>query len=299
MKKQILYLLLLPIALMGCKQSRTPLMAAGHPEPSATERIADHPDNGIDNSKGSIQNSSKEKEDIQTKGIHYELPAVGKNELVVEHTGYRLSYNKIHNTPNWSAWCLTAEHTDGPVERSRKFWADPSIPQTYRVDYYDYKGSGYDRGHMCPAGDMKWSEDAMHDCFYMSNMCPQTGSLNSGAWNKLEMKCREWARNEGRLFIVCGPVYDSKRRHEQIGIDHAIDVPEGFFKAILSLRPGHEKAIGFYFYNDESRQSYKTATMTVDEVEELTGLDLFCALEDKLETKLESVNNLEAFTKNH
>ena len=88
----------------------------------------------------------------------YELPAIGTNDLIIRHTGFTLRYNKTHNTPDWSAWCLTAEHTDGPVERSQKFWADPSLPSAYRVDYYDYKGSGYDRGHMCPAGDMKWSE---------------------------------------------------------------------------------------------------------------------------------------------
>ena len=144
---------------------------------------------------------------------------------------------------------------------------------------------------------MKWSEEAMHDCFYMSNMCPQTGSLNSGAWNKLEMKCREWAKREGALYIICGPVYDAKTRHEQIGIDHAIDVPEGFFKAILSLRRGYEKAVAFYFYNDESRQSYKTASLTVDEVEELTGLDLFHSLDDTLESRLESTNSLDSFIK--
>lgn len=116
--------------------------------------------------------------------ISYELPAplTNRQEQIVEHTGYTLSYNKDHNTPNWSAWMLTKEKTEGTVERCRKFWADPKISQLYRVDYFDYKGSGYDRGHMCPAGDMKWSEAAMHDCFFMSNMCPQEHALNNGSW---------------------------------------------------------------------------------------------------------------------
>ena len=277
MNKQVVVVLMLTAMLVGCKQSRPQTLAARESEPQALVTSESEPK--IENGGG------------------YELPAVCKDELIISHTGYKLSYNKTHNTPNWSAWCLTAAHTDGPVERSRKFWADPSVPKAYRVDYYDYKGSGYDRGHMCPAGDMKWSEEAMHDCFYMSNMCPQTGSLNSGAWNKLEMKCREWAKREGALYIICGPVYDAKTRHEQIGIDHAIDVPEGFFKAILSLRRGYEKAVAFYFYNDESRQSYKTASLTVDEVEELTGLDLFHSLDDTLESRLESTNSLDSFIK--
>ncbi|MGM9713290.1 MAG: DNA/RNA non-specific endonuclease [Prevotella sp.] len=217
----------------------------------------------------------------------YELPATDGSDLVIRHTGYTLRYNKTHNTPDWAAWCLTAEHTDGPAERSGKFWADPSLPSAYRVEYYEYKGSGYDRGHMCPAGDMKWSEDAMHDCFYMSNMCPQAGSLNSGAWNRLEMKCREWAKKEGRIYIVCGPVWEGTR-HEQIGIDHAIDVPEGFFKAILSMRKGHERTAAYYFRNDESSQSYKSAQMSVDDIERLTGLDLFASVEDNLERRIEA-----------
>lgn len=217
----------------------------------------------------------------------YELPAIGTNDLIIRHTGFTLRYNKTHNTPDWSAWCLTAEHTDGPVERSQKFWADPSLPSAYRVDYYDYKGSGYDRGHMCPAGDMKWSEKAMHDCFYMSNICPQTGTLNSGSWNRLEMKCRDWAKKEGRIYIVCGPVWE-KGRHEQIGIDHSIDVPEGFFKAVLTMRKGHERAAAYYFRNDESQQKYREALVTVDEIERRTGLDLFAAVEDNLERKIEA-----------
>lgn len=82
--------------------------------------------------------------------ISYELPAplTNRQEQIVEHTGYTLSYNKDHNTPNWSAWMLTKEKTEGTVERCRKFWADTKISQLYRVDYFDYKGSGYDRGHI-------------------------------------------------------------------------------------------------------------------------------------------------------
>ena len=221
------------------------------------------------------------------KRTAYELPATRKGEMIVSHTGFTISYNKANNTPDWAAWQLTAGHCDGPVERSRKFWADPDIPRPYRVEYYEYKGSGYDRGHMCPAGDMKWSEKAMHDCFYMSNMCPQTSELNSGAWNKLEMKCREWAEQEGALYIVCGPIYKSGNR-ETIGIEHAIRVPDEFFKAVLSLRKGQEKAVAFIFRNDDSSQSYKTAATTVDHVEEITGLDLFHNLDDETEEKVEA-----------
>ena len=233
-------------------------------------------------------NTPAEKE-RKEDGVRYEIPQMDKESqgVVIEHVGHTLSYNKEYNTPHWSAWQLTREHTDGTVSRSSKFWADPAVEKAYRVEWYEYKESGYDRGHMCPAGDMKWSMEAMHDCFYMSNMCPQTSELNSGAWNKLEMKCREWAEQEGALYIVCGPIYKSGNR-ETIGIEHAIRVPDEFFKAVLSLRKGQEKAVAFIFRNDDSSQSYKTAATTVDHVEEITGLDLFHNLDDETEEKVEA-----------
>lgn len=223
------------------------------------------------------------------KPVGYEIPVEKKGQegLIISHYGYTLSYNKKHNTPNWSAWKLTKAHTDGPIGRSQKFWADPDIPRAYRVDYYDYKDSGYDRGHMCPAADMKWNREAMHDCFYMSNMCPQTHNLNAGSWKTLEDACRRWAIKEGAIYIVCGPVYKGTK-HERIGIDHVIDVPEGFFKAVLSLKKGKEKAIAFYYDNNERNQPMSKTARSVDEIESITGLDLFAAVDNKLENKIEA-----------
>lgn len=236
--------------------------------------------------------SSPEQPSAVGKTVKELLPAMpakwsSKVKDVVRHTGFTLLYDTRHNTPAWVAWKLTAAHTDGAQQRSQKFWADPAIPRPYRVDYYDYKDSGYDRGHMCPAGDNKWSQQAMYDCFYMSNMCPQDHSLNSGAWGKLESACRTWAKAEGSVYIVCGPVYN-KGTHEKIGIDHVIDVPEGFFKAVVSLRKGKEKAIAFYFTNDANNPSYTKLAMTVDEIEKKCGFDLFADLDDELENRIEA-----------
>lgn len=224
-----------------------------------------------------------------------ELPAAlnNRNEQIIKHVGHTVSYNKSHNTPNWSAWVLTADRTDGPNERSSKFWADPAISKSYRVEWYEYKGSGYDRGHMCPAADAKWSAEAMHDCFYMSNMCPQEPSLNSGSWKHLEETCRDWAIREGAIYIACGPVYKKGVKHEKIGTEHSIDVPEGFFKVVLSLRKDHEKAIGFYYDNTPQHQSIPKAARSVDEIEKLTGIDFFPALNDKLEERLEATYSVD------
>lgn len=221
------------------------------------------------------------------------FPAPIKGEMIITHAGHTLSYNRTHNTPNWVAWKLTKQMTYGRLPRSDKFWADPAVPKPYRVDWFEYfsEHGHWDRGHMCPAGDMKWDEKAMHDCFYMTNMCPQNRKLNDGSWKYLEESCRRWARTEGTIYIICGPVYDKGKKHLVIGSDHKIDVPEGFFKAVLSMREGHEKATGFYYTNTPQQQSMPKAAMTIDELEKKIGMDLFPALPDDLERRIEARNS--------
>ena len=288
MKKYIFLVAAFFVAAFVVKAVSTDDEAEQSAEAPATE--ATTTPSASDDSESATESTASSTSTTNDSSIKYELPAplTDRPEQIINHTGYTLSFNSEHNTPNWSAWELTSDELSGDVPRSTKFWADEQVKKrANRVDYYDYKDSGYDRGHMCPASDMKWNYNAMHDCFYMTNMCPQDRALNSGSWNSLENKCRSWARTEGSVYIVCGPVYDTGT-HEQIGIDHAIDVPEGFFKAVLSLREGHEKAIAFYFNNTSDSQPYREAALSVDEIEELTGIDLFYQLDDKLEKKVES-----------
>ncbi len=219
-----------------------------------------------------------------------EMPAAlrGIPERIIAHTGYTVSFNREHNNPNYVAWELTATETKGTVPRAKDFLPDPSVPAPHRVTTEDYKGSGYDRGHMAPAADMKWSATAMRECFYMSNMCPQNGSLNSGSWKTLEEACRRWAQKEGSIYIVCGPIYNKGRKRKTIGKEHKVTVPDAFFKVVLSLKPNKEKAIGFYYTNRAGRQNMAQAAITVDSVEVLTGMDFFVHLDDRLEKRLEA-----------
>lgn len=226
------------------------------------------------------------------------LPAMptkwdSKVKNVVRHKYFSLLYDTRHNTPAWVAWKLTAEHSHGNQERSQKFWADPKIPRQYRVDFYDYRAE-WDRGHMCPAGDNKWDQEAMYECFYMSNMCPQDHILNTESWEKLESACRRWARAEGEIYIVCGPIYEN-RRHRQIGVNHKVDVPEGFFKAVVSLRKGKEKAIAFYFTNDAREQPYRDIATTVDEIEKKCGFNLFAGIDKTLQDRIEATADIKAW----
>lgn len=132
----------------------------------------------------------------------------------------------------------------------------------------------------------------MRECFYMSNICPQDPQLNRGSWATLEKACRRWAKAEGSVYIVCGPVFQSGRKRRTIGRDHTISVPDGFYKVVLSLRKGHEKAIGFYFRNSSARQSMEEAARTVDEIEEMTGINFYVNLNRSLETRLEKTASL-------
>lgn len=209
----------------------------------------------------------------------------GTPEQILERTGYVASYNKATLLPNWVAWHLTAERTEGSAKRSGvDFAEDTEVPEPRATDW-DYYNSGYDRGHMCPAADNKWSKKAMEESFLFTNMCPQNGNLNRGDWNEMEMACRKWAKKYGDLYIVCGPIL-YKGKHKTIGKNKVV-VPEAFFKVVL--RTGDDpQAIGFIYKNTSGNRPKDSYVNTVDEVERITGIDFFPSLPDDVEKKVEA-----------
>lgn len=209
----------------------------------------------------------------------------GTPEQILKRTGYVASYNKTTMLPNWVAWHLTAERTEGSAKRSGvDFAEDTEVPEPRATDW-DYYNSGYDRGHMCPAADNKWSKKAMEESFLFTNMCPQNGNLNRGDWNEMEMACRKWAKKYGDLYIVCGPIL-YKGKHKTIGKNKVV-VPEAFFKVVL--RTGDDpQAIGFIYKNTSGNRPKDSYVNTVDEVERITGIDFFPSLPDDVEKKVEA-----------
>ena len=216
----------------------------------------------------------------------YTYPGKYKNEIVLHRTGYTVSYNVYYKNPNWVAWELTREETKGETDRYDKFMPDPDLPEP-RVIHKDYTRSGYDRGHMAPAADMKWSKQAMIESFYMSNICPQVGNLNRGDWNDLEELCRDWAEKYGRIYIACGPIFDSKSP-KRIS-EHKVAVPDRFFKIILIYNRKNPIAMGFIFKNIARSQDIEKYMVTVDSVENVTGMDFFSKLPDDVENRIESI----------
>lgn len=216
-----------------------------------------------------------------------ELPARSKDgdEIVLHRKGYTVSYDKRRKTPKWVAWHLTSDHAGGEVERHENLFHDDLDVPSPRATDNDYFNSGYDRGHMCPAGDNKWNNTAMNETFLFTNICPQVHGLNAGAWNDLELACRGWARKYGDVYIACGPIYEGNPI--TIGRNR-VAVPTAFFKVILCMRgQGAPKSIGFIYPNATASRKMFSYAMTVDEVERRTGIDFFTNLDDDVEDRVE------------
>ena len=218
------------------------------------------------------------------------LPAIESREY--DYEGFRLSFNKHNRTPNWVAWELLGSETSGDQTRHNKFWQDDRVEGCPTTD--DYRNSGYDRGHLCPAADQKWSQKAMDDCFVMANMCPQVHALNSGAWNTLENRERDWAQRDSALVIVAGPIYSSE---DKTTIGNGVLVPGAFFKVILAPYVDQPRAIAFVYPNMSAPGNMQNYVTTVDEVEKLTGLDFFYMLPDEIENEVESKSSFREWNK--
>ena len=219
-----------------------------------------------------------------------ELPAPVPGEQQVSHCGYALSYNEQYEQPSWVAYQLTCDEVVGTIERTDNFRPDPAI-LTRSASLDDYRSSGYDRGHLIPAADQKWSAQAMDDSFYLSNMSPQTGAFNRGIWSHLEAVVRTFANDNGAIYIATGPVlFDGP--YKTIG-KNQVAVPNQFYKVILFYDGKKAKAIGFILNNEGSIRKVEDFATSVDDVEKLTHLDFFVALPDPLEIQVEASYNLD------
>ena len=224
-----------------------------------------------------------------------EIPIVNDNRSnrIITHKGYTVSYNYDWKIPNWVAYELTDWEVEGEVPRYDRFKPDPMVPQNATATTNDYKYSGFDRGHMAPAADMKWDEQAMKESFYLSNICPQNPNLNGGVWKDLEEQVRDLASQKGRIFVVCGPIVNDTLN--TIG-ENKVVVPQAFFKVLLQEDCGKIHTIGFVYENVSGRKPMSSYAMSVDEVEEITNIDFFCSLPDKIERQTEAVVDFSKWT---
>lgn len=253
--------------------------------------------NHINNSSDSQSCRSQDIAICDNQKDGYEEPKIVSKDIpsqLLERFSYKTSYNKETRTPNWVGWALTSEHTDGEyVRKGHSFIEDLDVPLPRAIPA-DIRESecGYQRGHMCPAGDNKWSYKAQKDAFLMTNICPQNGNLNQHDWKYLEEACREWAKKYDKIYIVAGPIFYSKN-YKTVG-ERKVAVPDAFFKVVLRVGKTSEttKAIGFIYENQTGHHKTNYYVRSVDEVEEATGMDFFYQLDDQTESRIERKSNL-------
>ena len=216
------------------------------------------------------------------------------SQQIIRHEGYTVSYNSDYRVANWVAYELTSSEAKSKKnERSNKFVRDPQVKGA-SAENGDYTRTGYDRGHLAPAGDMKWSAKAMRESFYLSNITPQKPGLNRGVWKDLEEQCRMWATDNGALLIATGPVLtpDLKRLGK-----NRVAIPKLFYKVICTVQNNRYEAIGFLFENrDYGQISLKDLMIPVDSVEKVTHIDFFPTLPDEVEKRMEASVNKNAWS---
>ena len=235
-----------------------------------------------------FRNPTKKTSQDNTVSVPVNAPkkAQDKEYPIITYSAYEVMYNPEYKIPRWVRYELLASETDGVWSRKGlKFTPDPSVsfPQ---ADDYDYRRSGWSRGHMAPAADFKWSSTAMIETFYFTNCCPQNLELNSGQWSTLEKKVRDWANRYGSLTVYTGPIV-LDNAYGTIGYNKVV-VPDAFFKAILA----GEQSIAFVMYNHNNNENIQKCAMSVDDLEALTGIDFFAEQVDDFEDQVEATYNL-------
>ncbi len=210
------------------------------------------------------------------------LPSTTFNAIVT-HDFYILSYSEPHEQAEWVAYRLEQAHLTYEDRERPYFLEDPKVPSK-SADWRNYRGSGYDRGHLCPAGDRRFSEYAYNETFYTSNISPQKNEFNSGIWNRLELQVRQWCKRYGTLYVITGGVLENHL--VEIGMED-VDVPKAFFKVILRKKGDDYKVLAFLIPHEESTNPLSDFLIPVDRLETATGLDFFYGLDDDLEEKIE------------
>ena len=218
-----------------------------------------------------------------------ELPQLKRKrtEQIIQHEGYTVSYNADYRIAKWVAYVLTdKEARSDKAERQNKFVVDPLVKGASATNE-DYTRTGYDRGHLAPAGDMKWSEKAMRESFYLSNITPQKPGLNRGIWKELEEQIRLWARENGAVLIATGPMIPDEELN-RLG-KNRVGVPRQFYKVLCMVVNNQLEGVGFLFENrDYGTTPLRQMMVPIDSVEQVTGIDFFPVLPDAEERQMEA-----------
>ncbi len=219
----------------------------------------------------------------KTETNEYFLPTSTTGQIV-HHQNYSLSYSEPYEQAEWVAYELKSSHLSSTNHKRPYFEIDNAV-KSGAAHWRNYKQSGYDRGHLCPAGDRRFSKAAHDETFLTSNISPQEHQFNAGVWNRLEQKVRYWAKKYDGVFVVTGGIL--KDGLKTIG-EERVAVPNQFYKIVLDNTNGKPKMLAFLLNHNDSDMPLYKFVVSVDEVEKLTGIDFFPELNDAIENKIEA-----------
>ncbi len=198
------------------------------------------------------------------------VPSFSQGEYV-RHDHYELAYSERHEQAAWVAYVLSPEHLTYE-DRTRPFFVEDPRVRTKSADWRNYRGSGFDRGHLCPAGDRRFSETAYNQTFYTSNISPQDPEFNAGIWNDLEQQVRTWCKRYGTVYVITGGVLEDGL--PSIG-EEDVTVPEYFYKVVFRGSGQDLRVAGFLFPNRSLNGGLDSYRVPLDRIEQLSGVDFF------------------------
>jgi len=211
---------------------------------------------------------------------------------IIYHSYYTVSYNEDHEQAEWVAYKITVDNINNNVQRTNDYRDDPYV-QTKSAHRNDYRGSGYDMGHLAPARTMSHNYKSMSESFYLSNISPQVKEFNRGIWKRLEQKVRYWSFFNDSTYVVTGPILDHPI--EQIGYNN-VSVPQAFYKALVGFKDGKVKGIAFIMPNKGSDRSIYSYATSIDYVEDITGIDFFYNLDKIVQDRIEANSDLKKWS---
>jgi endonuclease G len=210
---------------------------------------------------------------------------------VIKHSYYALSYNEKYEQAEWVSYFLRSENEGiGHFKRPR-FTKDPKVTTKSAVSD-NYKKSGYDRGHLCAAADMRFSKLAFDETFYTSNVAPQKHNFNDGIWKQLEEKSRYWATKYNGIYVVTGGIL--QKGLPTIGFEK-VAIPNYFYKILYCNYQGKNKMVAFLIPSVKSKEPLYRFVVSVDSIEKMTGIDFFPQLNDSVENELERKSDYKAW----
>ncbi len=210
----------------------------------------------------------------------------------VQHDYYRLAYSEAYEQAAWVAYMLWPEQLTYQ-DRERPFFVEDPKVSTHSADWRNYRGSGYDRGHLCPAGDMRFSEGAYNQTFYTSNISPQNREFNAGLWNDLELQVRRWCKRYGPLCVITGGILEPGL--PVIG-EEEVAVPARFFKVVVREGSGGISVLALLMENRPQGGPLQGYLVPLDQVEALSGIDFFPGLSEARQHELEAAVQAEGWT---